>query len=52
MLLFMWLIWFVLFDGVDVVVLWGFVYVLLFSMLIGFVFWYCGLVFGGIVGVG
>ncbi|AJX13076.1 DMT family transporter [Burkholderia ubonensis] len=40
------------FDGVDAAALWGLAYVSLFSMLIGFVFWYRGLALGGIVGVG
>jgi drug/metabolite transporter (DMT)-like permease len=31
---------------------WGLAYVSLFSMLIGFVFWYRGLALGGIAGVG
>ncbi|HDR8860329.1 TPA: DMT family transporter [Burkholderia territorii] len=40
------------FDGVDAAALWGLAYVSLFSMLIGFVFWYRGLALGGIAGVG
>ncbi|MDS0794226.1 DMT family transporter [Burkholderia pseudomultivorans] len=40
------------FDGVDASALWGLAYVSLFSMLIGFVFWYRGLALGGIAGVG
>ncbi|WP_431824668.1 DMT family transporter [Burkholderia sp. F1] len=40
------------FDGVDAGALWGLAYVSLFSMLIGFVFWYRGLALGGIAGVG
>ncbi|WP_179402167.1 DMT family transporter [Burkholderia guangdongensis] len=38
--------------GVDPAALWGLAYVSLFSMLIGFVFWYRGLALGGIAGVG
>ncbi|MBS6360289.1 DMT family transporter [Burkholderia sp.] len=38
--------------GVDAAALWGLAYVSLFSMLIGFVFWYRGLALGGIAGVG
>jgi len=40
------------FDGVRHAALWGLAYVSLFSMLIGFVFWYRGLALGGIAGVG
>jgi len=40
------------FDGIDAGALWGLAYVSLFSMLIGFVFWYRGLALGGIAGVG
>jgi drug/metabolite transporter (DMT)-like permease len=40
------------FDGVSHAALWGLAYVSLFSMLIGFVFWYRGLALGGITGVG
>ena len=40
------------FDGVSHAALWGLAYVSLFSMLIGFVFWYRGLALGGIAGVG
>nr|WP_265096748.1 DMT family transporter [Burkholderia multivorans] len=40
------------FDGIDTAALWGLAYVSLFSMLIGFVFWYRGLALGGIAGVG
>ncbi|HEY3596621.1 MAG TPA: DMT family transporter [Paraburkholderia sp.] len=40
------------FDGVSHAALWGFAYVSLFSMLLGFVFWYRGLALGGIAGVG
>ncbi|WP_186249667.1 MULTISPECIES: EamA family transporter, partial [unclassified Burkholderia] len=47
-----WLTWPVSFDGVDAAALWGLAYVSLFSMLIGFVFWYRGLALGGIAGVG
>ncbi|WP_345814667.1 DMT family transporter [Paraburkholderia sp. PREW-6R] len=39
-------------DGVSHAALWGLAYVSLFSMLIGFVFWYRGLALGGIAGVG
>ncbi|WP_323123458.1 DMT family transporter [Burkholderia alba] len=38
--------------GVSHAALWGLAYVSLFSMLIGFVFWYRGLALGGIAGVG
>ncbi|TGN97826.1 DMT family transporter [Burkholderia sp. USMB20] len=44
--------WPATFDGVDAAALWGLAYVSLFSMLIGFVFWYRGLALGGIAGVG
>ncbi|ONS31210.1 EamA family transporter, partial [Burkholderia cenocepacia] len=47
-----WLTWPASFDGVDAAALWGLAYVSLFSMLIGFVFWYRGLALGGIAGVG
>ncbi|MBB5419901.1 DMT family transporter [Paraburkholderia atlantica] len=40
------------FDGVGAAALWGLAYVSLFSMLIGFVFWYRGLALGGIAAVG
>lgn len=40
------------FDHVGQPALWGLAYVSLFSMLIGFVFWYRGLALGGIAGVG
>lgn len=40
------------FDGVSHAALWGLAYVSLFSMLIGFVFWYRGLALGGIASVG
>ena len=40
------------FDDVGHASLWGLAYVSLFSMLIGFVFWYRGLALGGIAGVG
>ena len=40
------------FEGVGYAPLWGLAYVSLFSMLIGFVFWYRGLALGGIAGVG
>jgi len=40
------------FAGVSHGALWGLAYVSLFSMLIGFVFWYRGLALGGITGVG
>ncbi|MFL9883888.1 DMT family transporter [Paraburkholderia agricolaris] len=40
------------FEGVSHAALWGLAYVSLFSMLIGFVFWYRGLALGGIAGVG
>ncbi|KWI43131.1 DMT family transporter [Burkholderia stagnalis] len=40
------------FGGIDAGALWGLAYVSLFSMLIGFVFWYRGLALGGIAGVG
>jgi drug/metabolite transporter (DMT)-like permease len=40
------------FDGVSHAALWGLAYVSLFSMLIGFVFWYRGLALGGIAAVG
>lgn len=39
-------------DGIKHAALWGLAYVSLFSMLIGFVFWYRGLALGGIAGVG
>jgi drug/metabolite transporter (DMT)-like permease len=40
------------FVGVSQAALWGLAYVSLFSMLIGFVFWYRGLALGGIASVG
>ena len=40
------------FDAIPDSALWGLAYVSLFSMLIGFVFWYRGLALGGIAGVG
>ncbi|MDB6083675.1 MAG: EamA family transporter [Gammaproteobacteria bacterium] len=40
------------FEGVSHAALWALAYVSLFSMLIGFVFWYRGLALGGIAGVG
>jgi drug/metabolite transporter (DMT)-like permease len=40
------------FDGVSHAALWGLAYVSLFSMLIGFMFWYRGLALGGIAAVG
>jgi drug/metabolite transporter (DMT)-like permease len=40
------------FAGVGASALWGLAYVSLFSMMIGFVFWYRGLALGGITGVG
>ncbi|KAG0188683.1 hypothetical protein DFQ28_004538 [Apophysomyces sp. BC1034] len=40
------------FDGVGAGAWWGLAYVSLFSMLIGFVFWYRGLALGGIAAVG
>ncbi|HTH62282.1 MAG TPA: DMT family transporter [Paraburkholderia sp.] len=40
------------FATVSVASWWGLAYVSLFSMLIGFVFWYRGLALGGIAGVG
>ena len=40
------------FDGVSQAAFWGLAYVSLFSMLIGFVFWYRGLALGGIASVG
>src|SRR6185437_14269925 len=40
------------FDGISHAALWGLAYVSLFSMLIGFVFWYRGLALGGIAAVG
>jgi drug/metabolite transporter (DMT)-like permease len=40
------------FEGVGAAALWGLAYVSLFSMLIGFVFWYRGLALGGIAAVG
>src|SRR6266571_1596457 len=39
-------------EGISHAALWGLAYVSLFSMLIGFVFWYRGLALGGIAGVG
>ena len=39
-------------EGVSHAALWGLGYVSLFSMLIGFVFWYRGLALGGIASVG
>jgi drug/metabolite transporter (DMT)-like permease len=44
--------WPVSFEHVGAGALWGLAYVSLFSMLIGFVFWYRGLALGGIAGVG
>ncbi|NIE68708.1 DMT family transporter [Burkholderia sp. Ax-1719] len=46
--------WFmpVSFASVSAASWWGLAYVSLFSMLIGFVFWYRGLALGGIAGVG
>jgi drug/metabolite transporter (DMT)-like permease len=40
------------FDHVTAPAWWGFAYVSVFSMLIGFIFWYRGLAVGGIAGVG
>lgn len=40
------------FAAVGAASWWGLAYVSLFSMLIGFVFWYRGLALGGIAGVG
>ncbi|WP_322013798.1 DMT family transporter [Paraburkholderia sp. J12] len=40
------------FAAVGAAAWWGLAYVSLFSMLIGFVFWYRGLALGGIAGVG
>ena len=40
------------FTGIGAPAWWGLAYVSLFSMLIGFVFWYRGLAQGGIAGVG
>ena len=40
------------FGAVSAAAWWGLAYVSLFSMLIGFVFWYRGLALGGIAGVG
>jgi drug/metabolite transporter (DMT)-like permease len=40
------------FDAVGAASWWGLAYVSLFSMLIGFIFWYRGLALGGIAGVG
>jgi drug/metabolite transporter (DMT)-like permease len=40
------------FEGVSHAALWGLAYVSLFSMLIGFVFWYRGLAQGGVAAVG
>ncbi|HKR46639.1 MAG TPA: DMT family transporter [Paraburkholderia sp.] len=40
------------FAAVGAASWWGFAYVSVFSMLIGFVFWYRGLALGGIAGVG
>ena len=37
--------------GVQASAWWGLAYVSLFSMLIGFVFWYCGLALGGVASV-
>jgi drug/metabolite transporter (DMT)-like permease len=39
-------------SGIGAPAWWGLAYVSLFSMLIGFVFWYRGLALGGIAGVG
>ncbi len=39
-------------SGIGLPAWWGLAYVSLFSMLIGFVFWYRGLALGGIAGVG
>lgn len=39
-------------SGISAPAWWGLAYVSLFSMLIGFVFWYRGLALGGIAGVG
>jgi drug/metabolite transporter (DMT)-like permease len=47
-----WWTWPASFEGVSQAALWGLAYVSLFSMLIGFVFWYRGLALGGIAGVG
>ncbi|WP_429344975.1 DMT family transporter [Paraburkholderia sp. GAS42] len=47
-----WWAWPASFAGVSHAALWGLAYVSLFSMLIGFVFWYRGLALGGIAGVG
>ncbi|WP_186044157.1 DMT family transporter [Burkholderia gladioli] len=40
------------FAAIEAPAWWGLAYVSLFSMLIGFVFWYRGLALGGIAGVG
>ncbi|MGA7778173.1 MAG: DMT family transporter [Paraburkholderia sp.] len=47
-----WWTWPASFAGVSQASLWGLAYVSLFSMLIGFVFWYRGLALGGIASVG
>ncbi|CAG4895108.1 DMT family transporter [Paraburkholderia gardini] len=52
MLPLMWWAWPASFAGVSHAAFWGLAYVSLFSMLIGFVFWYRGLALGGIAGVG
>jgi drug/metabolite transporter (DMT)-like permease len=39
-------------SGIGAPAWWGLAYVSVFSMLIGFVFWYRGLALGGIAGVG
>jgi drug/metabolite transporter (DMT)-like permease len=44
--------WPLTFSGVGLPALLGLAYVSLFSMLIGFVFWYRGLALGGIAAVG
>ena len=47
-----WWAWPASFADVSQASLWGLAYVSLFSMLIGFVFWYRGLALGGIASVG
>jgi len=44
--------WLASFDGIGVPAWLGLAYVSVFSMLVGFIFWYRGLALGGIAGVG
>ncbi len=52
MLPFLWFTWPATFDGIPVDAWIGLGYVSIFSMLIGFIFWYRGLAQGGIASVG